>query len=63
MEDVSNWHRDWLASVGLHLPSPVLEAMVDVDPRGKFESDTRGQYEHRGDNAERAGGEAEATPT
>ena len=62
MRDVSKWHRDWLASVGLHLPSTIVEAMIDVDLRGEFDFDTRGKNEHPEDDVELAE-EAEPTPT
>lgn len=64
MEDVSKWHRDWLASVGLHLPSTIVEAMVDVDLRGEFDFDTRrGKNDHPEDDTEQVRGETGATST
>lgn len=64
MENVSKWHRDWLASVGLHLPSAVVEAMIDVDLRGEFDFDTRRKdKEHPEDDTEEIEGETEAMPT
>lgn len=48
LEEPFNWHSEWVASVGLHLPEPVVEEMADAALREEFDFDTKGRNKHPG---------------
>lgn len=48
IRDAHRWHYEWIASVGLHLPEPVVEAMADAAVRNDFDFETKGRNEHPG---------------
>lgn len=48
MVNTSEWHFDWLASAGLHLPQPVLEHMAEGALHQEFQFMRQGLNEHPG---------------
>lgn len=54
--DAHRWHYEWVASVGLHLPDAVIEAMADAALREDFDFETEGKNEHPGVNTTSKGG-------
>ena len=46
--DSHKWHYEWLASVGVHLPEPVVEEMADAALRDDFDFNTSGKNDHPG---------------
>lgn len=51
LADPWTWHMNWLSSVGLHLPAPVVEVMSNAASNGKFMFSTPGRNEHPGEIA------------
>lgn len=45
----TSWHSDWLNSVGVHLPAPVVEEMASAATNGEFGFTTQGKNEHPGE--------------
>lgn len=46
--DAPKWHYEWMAAVGVHLPTPIVEAMADAALREDFQFDTSGKNDHPG---------------
>lgn len=46
--DAHRWHYEWMASVGVHLPEPVVEEMAEAALREYFDFDTMGKNDHPG---------------
>lgn len=57
VSDALTWHHNWLASVGLNLPEPAVEEMVQAATSGDFAFETRGRNAHPGEDVEGAGEE------
>lgn len=48
LDDAFQWHSEWVASVGLRLPAPVVEVMADAALREDFDFATKGKNRHPG---------------
>lgn len=57
--DPAHWHADWLASVGVHLPTPVVEEMATAATNDQFGFITSGKNEHPGEVSTENKGEDE----
>lgn len=55
LADPTKWHFDWLASVGVHLPVPVVEEMASAATNREFGFSTRGKNEHPGEGSAEPG--------
>ena len=63
LNDAVTWHKEWVASAGVHLPMTAVEVMADAALREDFAFDTKGKNTHPGETTTTKKKEETDSPT